>query len=97
MVCSCVENHQYIMKLEYKYNGLIFDITEFIESYISIDRETYIDAFAESNKIALSEISNIINTPFQKWLKENDLLGSNMMEIYRDFNNCIINKLQYYK
>lgn len=85
------------MKLEYKYNGLIFDITEFIESYISIDREEYINAFTESNKIALNEISNIINPPFQKWLKENDLLGSNMMEVYRDFNNCIINKLQYYK
>ena len=85
------------MKLEYKYNGLIFDITEFIESYISIDREEYINAFTESNKTALNEISSIINPPFQKWLKENDLLGSNMMEIYRDFNNCIINKLQYYK
>ena len=85
------------MKLEYKYNGLIFDITEFIESYISIDRETYINAFAESNKIALSEISKIINPHFQKWLRGNDLLCSNMMEIYRDFNTCIINKLQYYK
>ena len=85
------------MRLEYKYNGLTFDITEFIESYISIDRETYINAFAESNKIALKEISNIINPQFQKWLKENDLLGSNMIEIYRDFNTCIINKLQYYK
>lgn len=85
------------MRLEYKYNGLTFDITEFIESYISIDREEYITAFAESNKIALKEISNIINLPFQKWLKENDLLGSNMMEVYRDFNTCIINKLQCYK
>ena len=44
-----------------------------------------------------NEISNIINPHFQKWLRENDLLGSNMMEIYRDFNTCIINKLQYYK
>jgi hypothetical protein len=85
------------MRLEYKYNGLTFDITEFIESYISIDRETYINAFEESNKIALKEISNIINPQFQKWLKENDLLGSNLMGIYRDFNACIINKLQDYK
>ena len=85
------------MKLEYKYNGLIFDITEFIESYISIDREAYINAFSESNKIALNEISKIINPHFQKWLKANDLLGSNMMEIYRDFDTCIINELRYYK
>jgi hypothetical protein len=85
------------MRLEYKYNGLTFDVTEFIEGYISIDRETYINAFEESNKIALKEIGNIINPKFQKWLKENDLLGSNMMEIYRDFNACIINKLQDYK
>ena len=39
------------MKLEYKYNGLIFDITEFIENYISIDREEYINSFAEGNKM----------------------------------------------